>query len=772
MSSAITNPISRPLSRESKGLLCLSGDRILGITISFENTVYEDALTILSYASPYPVQLQIQKKQQKSDSDVTGEDYEEALHLHHPVYRSQSMDDVSKIAQESVFRVRRARSEMKRGSSKSRKQEEEIEEGKLRKWSGKPDFGEPVSTTDITSDEKSEDSNVSIPDLRIDASGLLHRDETDGEVIEATVHHDADSHSLDIGHNSDGGITLEDINLEKTEAPTLGLSPKRQSELDRMEGLRLSYEADMPAVRKLELEKKAASETLEEVKDAVDGDKDKDVNANVGINLGKSSFGLRGKRHDSGASNSSSASETKAVPAEKIRRISTAETDEARSSGDEEAKPKEGETSIQFVPDVGQEVSLVADTSSRFILTEHDDFIDIDLKSSKRELTSDDVPSGPPSPPPGPPPPLSDNAADVTESSMHVLLNEDSIMMRDASGADDEADVSASGGQTNDGNDSIQDVLKDYFSDQPSLMARLGLSSGKGNLENVTLPKRLSASDNRSERSSDHDSVASSGTNTNGKALHEAKMLIRQKSSSDEEPAHASSSPSLSSRSSSPTELADQTYVQEAGSDQEGAVEETRMKKPFTLSPVVTKRSSGGLSFDVNPSDYQDMEVDTEEQNRKQQGGVAYYVSIEDQFHGAPVGEVTGGVDDNQPSLVRAWDMPNMSATPHYDVDDLSQETTTTTRVSEVRMIGTGETTTTTTTTTTKVLELSNNNNDLGVNGNEKGNEAPLSTALRSKDLQTEVSKSSEVITVIPHEEVPGAFTLTMNTSHHEDSEA
>ena len=33
----------------------LSGDRIVALTICFESIVYEDALTILSYASPYPV---------------------------------------------------------------------------------------------------------------------------------------------------------------------------------------------------------------------------------------------------------------------------------------------------------------------------------------------------------------------------------------------------------------------------------------------------------------------------------------------------------------------------------------------------------------------------------------------------------------------------------------------------------------------------------------------------------------------------------------------
>lgn len=32
-----------------------TGDRIMALTVCFESIVYEDALTILSYASPYPV---------------------------------------------------------------------------------------------------------------------------------------------------------------------------------------------------------------------------------------------------------------------------------------------------------------------------------------------------------------------------------------------------------------------------------------------------------------------------------------------------------------------------------------------------------------------------------------------------------------------------------------------------------------------------------------------------------------------------------------------
>jgi hypothetical protein len=38
-------------------LFSLIGDRIMALTVCFESIVYEDALTILSYASPYPVYI-------------------------------------------------------------------------------------------------------------------------------------------------------------------------------------------------------------------------------------------------------------------------------------------------------------------------------------------------------------------------------------------------------------------------------------------------------------------------------------------------------------------------------------------------------------------------------------------------------------------------------------------------------------------------------------------------------------------------------------------
>lgn len=85
-----------------------TGDRILSVTISFENMVYEDALTILSYASPYPVKVTLQKQHGRNRRPSSTPSI-----LSHPLYRSQSMDTLVKIAKEPIFQPKRSLSEVR-----------------------------------------------------------------------------------------------------------------------------------------------------------------------------------------------------------------------------------------------------------------------------------------------------------------------------------------------------------------------------------------------------------------------------------------------------------------------------------------------------------------------------------------------------------------------------------------------------------------------------------------------------------------------------------
>ncbi|XP_014234996.1 uncharacterized protein LOC106657833 [Trichogramma pretiosum] len=87
------------------------GDQISSIKISFRSMVYEDALTILSYASPYEVELEVESGVStpnskpttllKKSSGVTPTNQR----ICHPLYRSQSIPELSQ--QSSAHRKKR-----------------------------------------------------------------------------------------------------------------------------------------------------------------------------------------------------------------------------------------------------------------------------------------------------------------------------------------------------------------------------------------------------------------------------------------------------------------------------------------------------------------------------------------------------------------------------------------------------------------------------------------------------------------------------------------
>nr|XP_023030440.1 uncharacterized protein LOC111518268 isoform X2 [Leptinotarsa decemlineata] len=77
------------------------GDRISSITINLEHMVYEDALTILSYASPYDVMIEA-RSGKSFHSNTPGQGGQPS----HPVYRSSSCADlyhVEKAAKKRLF---------------------------------------------------------------------------------------------------------------------------------------------------------------------------------------------------------------------------------------------------------------------------------------------------------------------------------------------------------------------------------------------------------------------------------------------------------------------------------------------------------------------------------------------------------------------------------------------------------------------------------------------------------------------------------------------
>lgn len=87
------------------------GDRIDGIRISFRHMVFEDALTILSYASPYDVQLEVENASNSCPNTLvrtkrtSGSGIAPADRICHPFYRSQSIADLAQIGKASLKRM-------------------------------------------------------------------------------------------------------------------------------------------------------------------------------------------------------------------------------------------------------------------------------------------------------------------------------------------------------------------------------------------------------------------------------------------------------------------------------------------------------------------------------------------------------------------------------------------------------------------------------------------------------------------------------------------
>ncbi|KAK6013602.1 hypothetical protein OSTOST_21079 [Ostertagia ostertagi] len=70
----------------------LPGDRIKSLTINFDNMVYEDALTLLSYASPYKVKFELERKVGNPTTD--GVTTHVAGARIHPLFRSNTLTHI------------------------------------------------------------------------------------------------------------------------------------------------------------------------------------------------------------------------------------------------------------------------------------------------------------------------------------------------------------------------------------------------------------------------------------------------------------------------------------------------------------------------------------------------------------------------------------------------------------------------------------------------------------------------------------------------------
>ncbi|ESO90072.1 hypothetical protein LOTGIDRAFT_164375 [Lottia gigantea] len=199
------------------------GDKILSVTISFENIVYEDALTILSYASPYPVKVTLQKeKVMVTDrrSSLTNEA------LSHPLYRSQSLDALQRVGKDS-FKPKRTFSEMKSDSRKDSSLRKELSSNVSNNSEGFTST--PIKVTDKTVDG----SNFQVSDI------LVHKAQDSGLVSDNKVSLDLSGIGMDKQDFDISGVKskVDDVSVDVTGKAKDDLNRYKIDMSDKLDGV-------------------------------------------------------------------------------------------------------------------------------------------------------------------------------------------------------------------------------------------------------------------------------------------------------------------------------------------------------------------------------------------------------------------------------------------------------------------------------------------------------------------------------------------------------
>ena len=174
------------------------------MNINFENIAYEDALTILSYAMPHPITMTLQKpsKNTASTTSIDNAELDEGMVPTHPIYRSQSCDDVRKISSAAggssdqagdIWVVpRRTWSEMKKGQHPMKKQQDDVFDaednngggtGQLRKWGAQHDMVFTDSALTVQAEVNKPDGTMFMIQRAIHTS--LFRGETKTKLLAA-----------------------------------------------------------------------------------------------------------------------------------------------------------------------------------------------------------------------------------------------------------------------------------------------------------------------------------------------------------------------------------------------------------------------------------------------------------------------------------------------------------------------------------------------------------------------------------------------------------
>lgn len=782
-----------------------AGDRILDITISFENMVYEDALTILSYASPYPVRLTLQKATPDKEKDTEGEETDAEDTVHHPVYRSQSMDDVSKIQKERFsFRMRRARSEMKRGSSKKN---DGTNTGTLRKWKDMVGLEASGPSSDTN-------QNLTFTDMTIKPTDLMADfNEPDRVKAEATIHQYAAPRVLEI-----------DIPDQKRET-------REEDERAKVERLRAQIQQewnDAPVELVGKSNFVASAPTRPRSDDSDDGIR---LNSEGKLVLGgpipgesePPNFSLQ--RKDSSGSSHSSRSDTDDDVGNEIdnaflmRALKLSEPDSqiVPDVGQEVTiGDSKDESTIQFSPAKKRHSSQSSSDSSHQDHEKkkaHDEEAGVEIASTDEYVVVDLANKNNSSAPEATPRMLNIrndiSGIDDTNASMVVNFSERSLLMKDDPDVPVESGDDASFTEPKIALNSDEEeaqMLKEYLGGRPFLIDSLNDSDNDKDAESSDFTVRKTVTVTRVtsdgattetttetvESSDDHivkttsTVVESQGENIDiselsklkTKALSDAKREIRRRSDSEGSSMSSRSSGShpgddldmdlsalrqkltMRNISAEPHESSDQSDAED------GATGLT------SDSPDIKRRSGGGLTFDITASEFKNMPDEIEPEPRGEpKGGMAYYVGIDDELR-APKLEGSDEEPIPKPDLVRPAEddsrrrrRSGSSSGSHSDDDEADPGKITFKMGSAHNVEGNNN-------------ELPNTeikhgfNVDMNFNGRSSSlDSTPLGSPHKSSTSEVITkSDSSERFTITTHDESKGTYTMTLNSL--DDSEA
>ena len=769
--------------------------------------VYEDALTILSYASPYPVRLHLQKATPDKDKETEGEETDAEDTVLHPVYRSQSMDDVSKIQKERFsFRMRRARSEMKRGSSKKN---DDTDSGTLRKWKDMVGLEAPATSLEVNQKLAFTDMNINTTDF------VTELNEADNVKTEVTVHQYQAPRVLevDIPDHSKSAMKMDEeerarverlraeIQKEWNEAPTelvgkcnvnvaaASVSKKPSHKYDEYDdGIRLNSEGklilgDVPPVENESLKfgqrrkNSASSQSSQSEFDDVGNEIDNDFLMRALKLSEPDSLIVPDVGEEVVIGDTKDESIIRLSPARK--RHSSQELSD--SSNSEQGNDEKGQERV----DAGIEVAST------------DEYVVVDLANKNNSSASG----------------FQGSTYDESNASMVVNFSEKSLLMKD------DPDASVESGDDNSfsepkisqpSDEEEMKMLRDFLGDRPFLVDNLGSSDDDHESDftvrkTVTITKVTSGGATTETTTETVDSVGgehivkttSSTVESQGgnidiselsklktKALSDAKREIRRRSDSENDNQQSDES-TISSRSSSPSHgddldmdlfalrqkltMRDMTAETQEFSDHSDSDDGASGGK--SDSPDIKRRSGGGLTFDITASEFKSMPDEIEPEPRGEpKGGMAYYVGIDDDLR-APKSDLSDEKSIPKPALVRAWDSAEGGSKQRRDSDSSNSSHSADGDVDPGKI-------------TFKLPYIEGNNNELsnieikhGVNldMNFNGKSSSLdSTPLASphKSSSSEVIKtdSSERFTITSQDETKGTYMMTLNS--FDDSEA